>query len=42
LDEHVRQLRAQSGDLGTFLRRVGQMTSPAEVGAAVGAQGARS
>jgi hypothetical protein len=42
VDEHVRQLRAQSGDLGTFLRHVSQMTSTAEVGAALGAEGARS
>jgi hypothetical protein len=36
LDRQVRALRAASPDLGTFLRRVAEMTSPAEVAAATG------
>jgi hypothetical protein len=39
LDEQVRRLRAQSGGLGTFLRRVAQMTTSAEVAAAAAAAG---
>ena len=42
LDQQVRQLRAQSGDLGTFLRRVAQMTTAAEVAAAVAPVGGGS
>jgi hypothetical protein len=36
LDGQVRALRADSPNLGAFLRRVGQMTSSADVAAAVG------
>jgi len=37
LDAQVRALRAESPDLGTFLRRVADMSSPAEVAAATSA-----
>jgi hypothetical protein len=36
LDQQLRALRAQSADLGTFLRRVADMTSPADVAGALG------
>jgi hypothetical protein len=38
LDGQLRRLRARSDGLGSFLRLVGQMTSPAEVAAAVSAE----